>query len=224
MKQHSLAATFVAGATLLAGGSAHAQFAGQAMVKVGFNRIMPKVQSGDLTPPALPDSRINVEPANSAIISFAYMFTDNWSMEFLGGLPYKHDIVGAGSVAGVGKLGSIHQISPTAFLQYRFFQPTSVIRPYVGLGLTYAVFYDTEGSAALTAVTNPGGAPVTIGSDRSWGGSGEVGVSYAFNDQWFVDAAVIKTYISTTAPLSTGQSITAKLNPVSANLSLGYRF
>jgi outer membrane protein len=223
MKQHTIAAA-VAGALLLAAGAAQAQVAGQAMVKIGFNRIMPKVQSGDLSPPALPNSQIGVDSANGVIITGAYMFTDNWSWEFIGGLPYKHDIVGAGSVAGVGKLASIHQISPTAMLQYRFLRANSLFRPYVGLGVTYAVFYNTEGSAALTAITNPGGAAVTIGSDRSWGASGEVGATWKLNEQWFLDASVIKTYISATAPLSTGQSITAKLNPVSANLSIGYRY
>ena len=223
MKQHTIAAA-VTGALLLAAGAAHAQVAGQAMVKFGFNRITPKVQSGDLSPPALPDSQIGVDSANGVIITGAYMFTDNWSWEFIGGLPYRHDIVGAGAVAGTGKLGSVHQISPTALLQYRFLRANSVFRPYAGLGVTYAVFYDTEGSAALTAITNPGGAPVTIGSDRSWGVSGEVGATWKLNEQWFLDAAVIKTYISTNPTLSTGQSISAKLNPVSANLSIGYRF
>jgi outer membrane protein len=222
MKQHTIAASLVV--LLFASASAQAQVAGQAMIKVGFNRIMPKVQSGDLSPPALPDSQIDVDAANGVIITGTYMFTDNWSWEFIGGLPYKHDIVGAGSVAGVGKLGSVHQISPTALLQYRFMPAYAVFRPYVGLGVTYAVFYDTEGSAALTAITNPGGAAVTIGSDRSWGVSGEVGATWKLNEQWFLDAAVIKTYISTNPTLSTGQSVSAKLDPISANLSIGYRF
>lgn len=224
MKQHIIAASLVAAATLLAAGAAQAQVAGQAMLKVGFNRIMPKVQSGDLSPPALPNSQIDVDAANGVIITAAYMFTDNWSWEFYAGLPYKHDIVGAGSVAGVGKLGSVHQISPTVFLQYRFLPANAVFRPYVGLGLTYAVFYDTEGSAALTAITNPGGAPVTIGSDRSFGPSGQLGVTWKLNEQWFLDAGLIKTYIKTNPTLSTGQSISAKLDPVSANISVGYRF
>jgi outer membrane protein len=224
MKQLSTATLLVAGFLLLGASAAQAQVAGQAMFKIGFNRIMPKVQSGDLSAPALPNSQIDIGDANGVIITGAYMFTDNWSWEFIGGLPYRHDVFGAGSVAGVGKIGSIHQISPTALLQYRFLPANAVVRPYVGLGLTYAVFYDTEGSAALTAITNPGGAPVTIGSDRSWGASGEVGATWKLTDQWFFDASVIKTYINSTPTLSTGQSISLKLNPVSANISLGYRF
>jgi outer membrane protein len=224
MKKHALAAAVAAGATLLAAGSAQAQSAGQAMVKVGWNWIMPKVESGDLSPPSLPGTKIDIKSANAPIITLAYMFTDNWSGEFLAGLAYKHDIVGAGAIEGVGKIGSVHQISPTLLGQYRFLAPDSPFRPYVGLGITYAVFYDTEGSAALTAMTNPGGPPTTIGGDRSWGATGQLGMTFKINDQWFVDAAVLKTYISTTSSLSTGQSITAKLNPVATNISIGYRF
>jgi len=224
MKKHALAAVVAAGATLLAAGSAQAQVAGQAMVKVGWNWIMPKVESGDLSAPAPANTQIDIKSASALFLTAAYMFTDNWSMEFLAGLPYKHDIEGAGSIQGVGKIGSVHQISPTLMGQYRFLEPNAMFRPYVGLGVTYAVFYDTEGSNTLTALTNPGGPPTTIGSDRSWGGTGELGLTYRINDQWFIDAAVLKTYISTSTSLSTGQSLSAKLNPVSANISVGYRF
>jgi outer membrane protein len=224
MRKHALAAAVAAGATLLAAGSAQAQVAGQAMVKIGWNWIEPQVESGDLSAPAQAGTKIDVKGASALFITAAYMFTDNWSMELLAGLPYKHDIEGAGTIQGVGKIGSVHQVSPTLLGQYRFFDANAMFRPYVGLGLTYAVFYDTEGSSTLTALTNPGGPPTTIGSDRSWGGTGELGLTYKINDQWFIDAAVLKTFISTTTSLSTGQSLTAKLNPVSANISVGYRF
>jgi outer membrane protein len=224
MRKHVLATAVAAGATLLAAGSAQAQVAGQAMVKVGWNWIEPKVESGDLSAPSLPGTKIDVKSSSALLITAAYMFTDNWSMEFLAGLPYKHDIEGAGAIQGVGKIGSVHQVSPTLLGQYRFLDANAMFRPYVGLGVTYAVFYDTEGSSTLTSLTNPGGPPTTIGSDRSWGGTGELGLTYKINDQWFIDAAVLKTFISTTTSLSTGQSLTAKLNPVSANISVGYRF
>jgi outer membrane protein len=224
MRKHVIAVALAAGATLLAAGSAQAQSAGQAMVKVGWNWIMPKVESGDLSPPSLPGTKIDIKSASAPIITLAYMFTDNMSMEFLGGLPYKHDIEGAGAIAGVGTIGTVHQISPTLLGQYRFLQPDAQFRPYVGIGVTYAVFYDTEGSSTLTAMTNPGGPPTLIGGDHSWGGTGELGLTYKIDNAWFIDASVLKTFISTTTSLSTGQSLTAKLNPVSANISVGYRF
>jgi outer membrane protein len=92
------------------------------------------------------------------------------------------------------------------------------------VGATYAHFYGEDGSGALTALTNPGGPPTHINASSAWGVSPEVGASFRINDQWFVDGSVIKTYIKNTATLSTGQSIGVHLDPISVNLSVGYRF
>jgi outer membrane protein len=224
MKKHSVASTLVAAIALCGAGAAQAQVAGQVMVKLGWNKIMPKVESGDLGPPSLPGSQINIKSASALFFTAAYMITDDISVELLGGLPYKHDVEGAGAVSGVGKIGSIHQISPTALLQYRFLNAVDQFRPYVGVGPTFAKFYGSKGSASLTAVTNPGGPGTTIGGDTSWGVTGEVGLNYKIDKRWFVDAALLKTYIKTNTQLSTGQSISVKLNPVSVNLSVGYTF
>jgi outer membrane protein len=224
MNKKLLAANLIAGAALCASGAAQAQAMGQWMFKAGWNKIVPKVESGDLSPPSPPGTQVDVKSASALILTAAYMFTDNFSAEFLAGLPYEHDIVGDGAIAGVGKIGSVHQISPTLMAQWRFLEPQAMFRPYVGLGVTYAVFYDTEGSAALTALTNPGGPPTTISGDHAFGGTGELGVTFKINDQWFIDAAIMKTYITTNTALSTGQSIEVKQNPVAANISVGYRF
>ena len=224
MKKHSIASALVATAALCGAGAAQAQVAGQILVKVGWNKIMPKVKSDDLTAPSLPGSKIDIKSASALFFTAAYMITDDISVEALGGLPYKHDIVGAGAVAGVGKIGRVHQISPTVLLQYRFLAADAPFRPYVGAGPTFAKFYGTKGSAALTAVTNPGGPPTTIGGDTEWGGTVQLGGNYKIDKHWFVDAAILKTWISTKATLSTGQSTTAKLDPIAINASIGYTF
>jgi outer membrane protein len=224
MKKHSIASALVATAALCGAGAAQAQVAGDVLVKLGWNKIMPKVKSDDLTAPSLPGSKINIKSASALFFTVTYMITDDISVEALGGLPYKHDIVGAGAVAGVGKIGSVHQVSPTVLLQYRFMPADAPLRPYVGAGPTFAKFYGTKGSAALTAVTNPGGPPTTIGGDTEWGGTIEAGANYKIDKHWFIDAAILKTFISTKATLSTGQSTSAKLNPISINASIGYTF
>ena len=224
MKKHSIASALVATAALCGAGAAQAQVAGQVMVKLGWNKIMPKVRSSELSAPSLPGSTIDIKSASALFFTATYMITDDISVEALGGLPYKHDIIGTGSVQGVGKIGSIHQISPTVLLQYRFLSADAPFRPYVGAGPTFAKFYGSKGSAALTAVTNPGGSPTTIGGDTEWGGTTEVGLNYKIDKHWFVDAAVLKTFINTKAQLSTGQTTKARLNPVAINASIGYAF
>jgi outer membrane protein len=224
MKKHSIASALVATAALCGAGAAQAQVAGQVMFQLGWNKIMPKVKSDDLTAPSLPGSRIDIKSANALFATATYMITDDISVEALGGLPYKHDIVGEGAVSGVGKIGTIHQVSPTLLLQYRFMAADAPLRPYFGAGPTFAKFYGTKGSAALTAVTNPGGEPTTIGGDTEWGGTLQLGANYKIDKHWFLDTEILKTFIKTKAQLSTGQVTKAKLDPVSINASIGYAF
>jgi outer membrane protein len=203
---------------------AHAQSAGDWLFKLGYNQITPKVKSGDLSPPSLPGTQIDVKSASSAIFTVAYMLTDHYSIEAYAGLPYKHDVTGAGTIQGVGTIGTIKQVSPTVFGQYRFLETTAPLRPYLGLGLTYARFYDGQGTAVLTSLTNAGGPPTILTADSGWGVTPQFGLTFKLNERWFLDASVEKTYLKSTSHLSTGQSIDLHLDPVSANVSIGYRF
>ena len=61
-------------------------------------------------------------------------------------------------------------------------------------------------------------------ASSAFGLSPQVGLSFKFSERWFVDAAVIKTFIKNKTTLSTGQTIDTKLDPLSTNVSIGYRF
>jgi outer membrane protein len=214
----------LAALALAAGGSASAQSAGTWFAKGGINNVAPQVKSGDLSAPSIPGTKIDVKSATSAIFTLGYMLSDEVSFEFYAGLPYKHKVVGDGSIKGVGKLGTIKQVSPTLFAQYRFLEAGAPFRPYLGLGLTYAYFYGGEGSGTLTSLTNPGGAPTRLSASSAFGLSPQLGATLALDKRWFLDASVIKTFIKNKNTLSTGQTINTKLDPVSSNLSIGYRF
>lgn len=204
--------------------TALAQDAGTVAVKLGYNQIMPDVSSGDLSAPSIPGTKIDVKEAGAPILTLTYMYTSDISFEFYAGLPYEHDIVGDGAIKGVGKIASVKQVSPTLFAQYRFLDKESMIRPYVGLGITYGYFYGEEGTGNLTALTNPGGEPTLLEVDDAWGISPQIGATLKIDRNWFVDMSVIKSYIKTTSHLSTGQSIETKLDPVAVNIGVGYRF
>ncbi len=217
-------ALLLGGALACAAGSGMAQSAGHWMVKGGFNGISPQVKSGDLSSPSLPGTKVDVQSANSVIASAVYMLTDNVSLETFIGLPYKHDIVGDGALAGVGKLGSVKQVSPTVFAQYRFMAAKSAFRPYVGLGLTYAHFYGEEGSGALTALTNPGGAPTRLSAESAFGLTAQAGLTVQLSGPWYLDVMIAKTFLRNSTSLSTGQKVSTRLDPVSNSLAIGYQF
>lgn len=212
-------------AAMTASAAVSAQSAGSWAVKLGVNRLAPKVDSGSMTAPALPGSKTTVSADTALIFSASYMFTDHISVEGFGGLPYKYEWIGDGSVAGAGKIGTSEVLPPTIFAQYRFMDAKSKFRPYIGLGLSYAYFQKETGSGQLTALLNTGSSvPATFKIDNKFGFTPQIGATYAVNDQWFADFAITKTYMKTTAHYSTGQTQNVRLDPVGVSFAVGYRF
>jgi len=204
---------------------ASAQSAGQITAKVGFNRLMPKVESGDISAPALPGTKADVGNDMQPVVILSYSFTDNLSVEGALGTPYKHQIYGAGAITGVGSVGTVEALPPTAFFQYRFFAPTAAFRPFIGVGPTYAYFMKERGNGKLTAITNPGSdVPTTFKIDNKLTYSAQVGIAMNFDERWFADATVIKTRLRTDVHFSTGQTQFMKLDPVAIVLAVGYKF
>ena len=224
--KHLIKSISLAAALTCVCGVASAQSAGTWMVKFGANQIAPDVSSGNLSAPSQANSKVDVDADIEPVGSVTYMYTDHVSVEGYFGLPYKHNIVGAGAMAEVGRIGQVKQVSPTIFAQYRANDPGDKVRPYIGLGLTFAYFYGIEGSGTLTAVTNPGGPPTKLSLDKraKLALSPQVGMTIKVKERWFIDLAVIKSIVSNKAKLSTGQSVDVKLDPVSIGVSVGYQF
>lgn len=211
-------------AAMAVASGASAQSKGQLTVSVGANKITPKIESGDMSAPALPSSKGDVSSDTQPVMVFTYGLTDNISTQTAIGTPYKHKIYGAGAIEGIGQIGEVQALPATAFLQYRFFEPSSMIRPFVGLGATYALFMKEKGSGKLTALTNPGGSPTTFRVKDKFTWSAQVGVAVNFSERWFADVTVIKTKLATTTTFSTNQTQYMKMDPVATMVTVGYKF
>lgn len=216
---------FVAVAILaLSAHDAFAQSAGAIMVRAGYGTIAPQITSGSLSAPSSPNSQIDVGSASTLVGGVTYMYSDNIAIDVPLSLPFKHKIYGAGSLAGTGQIAETMALPITVFAQYRFFDSKAQFRPYVGLGATYAYFFNEVGSGALTAMTNPGGPPTKIRIDGQLTVTAQIGATYAIDDHWFVDGFYSKTPLKTKTTLSTGQSVDVTLDPNSYGLSVGYKF
>jgi outer membrane protein len=225
VRLNSVVKMLVAVAAVAAASGASAQSAGQWTVAVGVNKITPHVESGDISAPALPGSKGDVGSDTQPVVVIDYGITDNISVETALGTPYKHKIYGAGAIAGVGELGSVEALPPTIFAQYRFFQPSAMIRPFVGVGLAYAYFQKATGSGKMTALTNPGSStPTTFKIDNKLTGALQAGVAVNINERWFASAAIIKTFLKTDVHFSTNQTQHMKLDPQAVMVSVGYKF
>ena len=224
LRLHSAIKLLAVTAAMALASSASAQSAGQWTAKVGVNEITPKVDSGDVSAPALPGTKGDVNSSTRPVFVFAYGLTDNISTELDLGLPYKHTLTGAGAVQGIGKIGTVEALPPTLFIQYRFFEPSARVRPYVGLGVTYAYFQKATGSGQLTALTNTGGAPVTFKIDNKVAGTAQIGVAVTISERWFADLTVAKTKLKTKVNFSTGQTQDMTLDPQAVMIGFGYKF
>lgn len=213
------------GLALLSAGAAQAQSAGSWTLRAGATQIRPQVDSGDLSAPSEVHTQVDVRSATSLSGGINYALTDNLTLDVPVALPFKHDIVGAGAIAGVGKIGEVKALPVTLLAQWRFLGAQAPLRPYVGVGPTYARFFKERGNATLTAIT--GGSPsnpTTLSVESRWGASFQLGGTWAVDNRWSVDLHAVKTLLKTKTTLSTGQSIDLKLDPVTFSAGVGYRF
>ncbi len=218
------AAVLAAVAGLVAAPAALAQSAGQWTVKGGIGHIMPQVKSGDVTAPALPGTKADVSDDTKPVFAISYSFTDHISAELDLGLPFEHELSGAGAIQGTGVLGTVKALPPTAFLQYRFFSPSAKLRPMVGVGATFAYFADETGSGQLTAISDTGGKPTTFSIKNKIAGTLQVGLIYNINERWFADLCVSKSFLKTRVSFSSGQRQDMTLDPLAAFVTVGYKF
>ena len=222
---NSLVKVLGVAAALACASTASAQSAGQLTVSFGVNQLTPKVESGDISAPALPGTKADVDKDIQPVLTLTYGLTDNISLQTCLGTPYKHKIYGAGAIAGTGELGSVEALPPTLFAQYRFGAPTSQFRPFVGIGATYAYFMKERGSAKMTAITNPGsGIPTTFSIDNKFTYTGQIGLAMNLGEKWFADVTVNKSKLRTDVHFSTGQKQHMKLDPVAVLVAVGYKF
>ena len=223
LKRIALATALATG--LLTSAGASAQSAGSLMLRLGATQIKPNVSSGDLTAPSFAGTKADIRSDTQLGGGLTYMLSDNVALDLPLALPFKHDIVGAGAIAGVGKIGEVRALPFTMLGQYRFFDAKSSLRPYLGAGLTYARFYKARSTAALSALTGGTPAnPTTLTVDSKLAATVQLGASWAINDRWFVDANVTRTFLKTRTTLSTGQTLDATLNPDSIGLAVGWVF
>jgi outer membrane protein len=204
---------------------AQAQSQGSWLVRGGIMQLAPQVTSGTLTAPSLPGEQSSVSNSTQYAGGITYMLSNSVAIDLPIALPFKHNLYGAGSIAGVGKIGDTKAIPATVMVQYRFGETSGMFRPYLGLGVTYAKFDGEHTTAALSGLT--GGTPLTpttLSIQSKLAATMQMGASYKIDERWFVDGAITKTPLKTRNTLSTGQTLDISLNPIGISLGVGMRY
>lgn len=118
------------GLALAATCTVHAQTKGTWMARVGVTTISPSVSSSCLSAPDYNDgpggcTRADVSSDTQLSGGITYMYTDHISVDVPLSLPFKHKIIGAGSLTGAGDMAEVKALPATIFLQYRFMEPNA---------------------------------------------------------------------------------------------------
>lgn len=158
------------------------------------------------------DSDVNISNTFIPELDFTYFFNKNFAAELILGTS-KHDVkVGNDEVS----LGSVRLLPPTVTLQYHFY-PTKSLKPYVGAGLNYTIFYDVENGD-------------TLGMDykNNVGFALQGGVDYFVNDKFFLNVDIKKLYLKTDVDVDLGLPATVpaevKINPLLIGFGVGMKF
>jgi outer membrane protein len=149
-------------------------------------------------------------------VDFSYFLTDNIAAELIAATT-KHQMGVNGSSAGNVDLGNVWLLPPTLTLQYHF-APKSTISPYIGAGVTYAVFYNKDVASGLRSVKY----------DNAWGYALQAGVDYSLGGNWYFNADVKKIFLNTDVTVVTNAGAViradADLDPWVVGVGFGYKF
>ncbi|MBW4331560.1 outer membrane beta-barrel protein [Stakelama sp. CBK3Z-3] len=228
MRVPSFAITAAAAAALLAPGAALAQDAapatgiqaGDVLVRARAILVSPN-ESSSAVEPAFPGSDVGVGYSVMPEVDFTYMATDNIGAELILGTT-KHAAQGRGTLGGIDKLASTWVLPPTLTLQYHF-NPHGTVRPYLGAGVNYTIFYSEDASDALEAAIGD----TKIKMDDSFGYALQAGVDMDLTDRVFVNFDLKYIDMDTTATLNTGGAINQAdihIDPFVVGLGIGTRF
>ena len=173
------------------------------------------------------DSDVNISNAFIPELDFTYFFNKNVAAELILGTT-KHDVKTTGSnLTAIGgpasaevDLGSVWLLPPTLTLQYHFY-PTKTLKPYVGAGLNYTIFYGVKS-----------GAVKDVKYDNALGFALQGGVDYMLTDKYFLNFDIKKLFLKTDVDVDASNavpgatSVPAKVNidPLLIGFGVGMKF
>lgn len=224
MKQLIKSATAVAvGAVLsLTAVDALAHKEGDFILRVGAAHVSPNDDSSNVLGA---NDGVTVDSATGLGFSGTWMLSDNWGLEVLAALPFKHDIDGSGDLAGLS-IGETKHLPPTVSFQYYPEFGSEDFSPYFGLGVNYTKFFDEKASSELK--TALGTNDVQLELDDSFGLAGQVGADWKISDDFYFNTAVWYVDIDTEAAVKvdgvTATTVDVQIDPWVVMVGFAWRF
>ncbi len=173
---------------------------------------------------AISGSGVSVDDDVVPELDITYMLNPNWGVELILATS-DHDVSATGSLSGLGHIVDSKVLPPTLLLQYHF-APGANIRPYVGAGANFTLFYDESATASFEVAA---GGPSNVDLDESFGLAGQLGLDIAINADWFLNLDVKYIDLNTTATITTPGplgivEVDVDINPFVWGIGIGRRF
>jgi outer membrane protein W len=119
----------------------------------------------------------------------------HWAMEaYVLGQPFEVAADGAGRIGGegpdavkLGKVLSTKGLGPIAYAKYIAGHKSAWLRPSIGLGGYYFVFFDTKASRSLADYS---GGPTQIHIQNAYGPAGFLGADLSMGNGWILNATL----------------------------------
>lgn len=195
--------------------------AGDVLLRLRTIVVAPNEKSDGIKP-TFPAEKVSLGNAVMPEIDATYMVTDNIGFELIASTT-KHDFSGvSGTTGSIGRLGSTWVLPPTLTAQYHF-NSRGKVRPYVGAGVNYTIFWDEKASAGLQGAVGKTGVHMS----DSFGWAAQAGVDVDLTRKVFLNLDVKYIDITTDARLDTvaigSQRTHVKVNPLVFGVGLGVR-
>jgi outer membrane protein len=184
---------------------------GDVLVRLRALAVVPQ-EEGDVITAAGAQTGLAVEVDSDFVpeIDFSYFITDNLALELIAATT-RHEVTTSPTWNNVGK---VRLLPPTLTLQYHFL-PKERVSPYVGAGINYTIFFDTDP-----------GAFASIDYDNSFGFALQAGVDIFVGERLFLNLDVKKLFLDTDVSINGGalRVVDADLDPWLIGIGVGYRF
>ncbi|MBQ4772701.1 outer membrane protein OmpW [Pectobacterium versatile] len=193
---------------------AQAHQAGDFIVRAGSATVRPAESSDNV----LGLGEFQVSNNTQLGLTFSYMVTDNIGVELLAATPFKHKV----GTPGTGTIAEVKHLPPSLVAQYYFGDAQDKLRPYLGVGLNYTLFFDEKFND-----TGKGAGLSDLSLKNSWGLAAQAGLDYNLDKNWLLNMSVWWMDIDTDVKFKAGndqQTIHTKLDPWAFMFGVGYRF
>jgi len=200
-------------------------------VRLGLYALFWHVADDDVTGPFVPPGlTAGVGNVQTAYLAYLRRLSTHFEVEIAAGVPPKTDTIAKGpatlgSVPWNGQVvGSVRWFSPTLLFNYKFFDDSAPLRPYLGLGVNFTHFYDRTINGAGAAAL---GGPTSVSLRNSIGPAATFGLYYRLRKHWSVNGSYSVSQVESTLEANTAGVVRrshVNFNPQAAVLAVGYSF